>query len=98
MIPYRIQYTDEAQYVYNYPKMDRDVVTQGIYTDIQSAGMGVFAPAAHRTHLRPKRCLSDLNLTDGANHGVDFVLVFDWRVVRASNHHRHCRLSDRIAT
>jgi hypothetical protein len=63
--------------------MGLDIASRGTYADIQSAGMGMFAPAAHRTRLWPKRCLSDVNLTDGADYGVDFVLVFDWRVVRA---------------
>jgi hypothetical protein len=87
-----------VQYVHNKPEMDLDIMSRGRYADIELAGMGVFAPAAHRARLWPKRCLSDVNLTDGANHGVDFVLVFDWRVVRASNHYRHCRLADRVAT
>ena len=56
----------------------------------------MFAPTAYRARLRPKRCISDVNITDGAYHGLDLVLVFDWRVVRASNHYRHCCLSDRI--
>jgi hypothetical protein len=97
MIPYQIQYTDDVQYVYNKPEMEISRLKGYMYADIESAGMGVLAPAAYCTGLRPKRCLSAINLADGPNYGVDFVLVVDWRVVRASNNYRHCRLSDRIA-
>jgi len=58
--------------------------------------MGVFAPTAHRTRLRTERSLFNVNATDSTHHGLDFLLVFDWRMVRSSNHHRHSGRSDRV--